>query len=149
MIDIGDQIPKFTLLDQFEQPFSSDSWIGKAPLIVYFYPKDFTPGCTLQACNFRDSMEEFKELGVEVVGVSADSTNSHKKFANRLQLNFRILSDPGNKVLRKFGVKSSLFGILPGRETFVFDKQGILVHRFRSLQATSHKKEVLNYLKNR
>lgn len=149
MIALGDKIPEFTLQDQFEKPFSSESLIGVAPLIVYFYPKDFTPGCTMQACNFRDSMEEFKELGVEVVGISSDSTNSHQKFSNRLQLNFRILSDPANKVLRKFGVKSNLFGILPGRETFVFDKEGILVHRFRSIQATSHKKEVLNYLKNR
>lgn len=143
---IGDELPEFTLIDQFGKPFSSGTFKGTSPLVIYFYPKDFTPGCTLQACNFRDSLEDFKTLGAEVIGVSSDSENSHSSFSKRFNLNFRILSDPNKNVQRLFGVKATLFGILPGRETFVFNREGKLVHQFRSLNAGSHKKEALKYL---
>jgi thioredoxin-dependent peroxiredoxin len=145
-MNIGDTLPNFTLKDQMGETFSSRAYKGMSPLVIFFYPKDFTPGCTLQACDFRDSLEDFKELGAEVIGISSDSQKIHHSFSQRFQLNFRILSDTDKKVQKLFDVKSSLFGILPGRETFVFNKEGVLIHQFRSFNAGSHKKEALKYL---
>jgi peroxiredoxin Q/BCP len=143
---IGDALPDFTLKDQSGQIFVSSSLKGISPLVIFFYPKDFTPGCTYQVCDFRDSLNDFKDLGAEVIGISTDSEQSHQSFSNKYRLNFRILSDADKKVQNLFNVKSSLFGILPGRETFVFNSEGVLIHRFRSHNAGSHKEEALKYL---
>lgn len=145
-MNIGDPLPKFSLKDQTGQLFSSEEYKGISPLVIFFYPKDFTPGCTLQACDFRDSLTDFKDLGAEVIGISADNEQSHRSFANKYRLNFRILSDTDKKVQKLFDVNSSLFGLFPGRETFVFNSEGKLVHQFRSLNAGNHKKEALKYL---
>lgn len=141
------KLPDFTLNDQEGNPFSVSEIKGKKAVVIYFYPKNFTPGCIKEACSFRDAYEDFKDLGAEVIGISADSDASHQKFAKRYRLPFTLLSDVSNKVRRKFGVKSSLFGILPGRETFVFNKEGILKFKFNSMGAEAHIQKSLRYLK--
>lgn len=142
----GDTLPDFTLNDQNGQPFSSARIKGKQPIVLYFYPKNFTPGCTKEACSFRDAYEDFKELGAEVIGISADSDVSHQKFTRKYNLPFILLADIDNSVRKMFGVKSNLFGLLPGRETFVFDKNAILVYKFESTGATKHIEKSLQYL---
>lgn len=142
----GDSLPDFTLNDQNGQSFSIAAIKGKQPVVVYFYPKNFTPGCTKEACSFRDAYEDFKDLGAEVIGISADSDTSHQKFAKKYNLPFILLADTENKVRKLFDVQSAMFGLLPGRETFVFDTNGILVYKFESMGATKHIEKSLRYL---
>lgn len=119
--------------------------IGK-PLVVYFYPKDETYGCTKEACSFRDQYEDFVSAGADVIGVSRDDAESHAKFREHHHLPFTLLSDPGGGVASKWGA-NSLFGI-PGRVTFVFDKQGVVRHRFDSmLRFGRHVDEALEIIK--
>lgn len=145
-MEVGDKIPAVTLRDKDGNDFDLQNLIGK-PAVIYFYPKNFTPGCTKEACNFRDSYQDFQDLGAEVVGISADSENSHTKFAGKLNLPFILLSDGSKKARKAFGVKSNLLGMLPGRETFVFDKEGKLLHNFNSMNAQRHMPEALAVLK--
>lgn len=145
-MEVGDKIPAVTLRDKDGNDFDLQNLIGK-PAVVYFYPKNFTPGCTKEACNFRDSYQDFQDLGAEVVGISADSEDSHTKFAGKLNLPFILLSDGSKKARKAFGVKSNLLGMLPGRETFVFDKEGKLLHNFNSMNAQRHMPEALAVLK--
>jgi thioredoxin-dependent peroxiredoxin len=142
----GDTLPDFTLNDQTGQPFSSARIKGKQPIVIYFYPKNFTPGCTKEACSFRDAYEDFKDLGAEVIGISADSDVSHQKFTKKYNLPFVLLADTDNTVRKMFDVKSNLFGLLPGRETFVFDENATLVYKFESMGATNHIEKSLKYL---
>ncbi len=142
----GDKIPAVTLKDKEGKEFELQKLVGK-PVVIYFYPKNFTPGCTKEACNFRDSYQDFQDLGAEVVGISADSEKSHIKFANKLNLPFILLSDENKKARKAFGVQSNLLGMLPGRETFVFDKEGKLLHNFNSMNAQRHMPEALAVLK--
>ncbi|MEO2064575.1 MAG: peroxiredoxin [Christiangramia sp.] len=145
-METGDHIPEIRLKDQRGEDFQLQQLIGK-PAVIYFYPKNFTPGCTKEACNFRDSYQDFQDLGAEVVGISSDSESSHQKFAGKLNLPFILLSDSDKKARKSFGVKSSLLGMLPGRETFVFDGEGKLLHRFNSMNAQRHMPEALAVLK--
>tara|TARA_Y100000815_G_scaffold275481_1_gene313984 strand:- start:51587 stop:52027 length:441 start_codon:yes stop_codon:yes gene_type:complete len=143
---LNDTLPKFTLTNQEGEEVSSVSWVGNSPVLIYFYPKDFTPGCTREACGFRDHYEDFSDKGIKVVGISSDSNTSHQKFAQKHQLPFTLLSDPDGKVRKLFHVKSTLLGILPGRETFLFDKEGKLTFKFRSISGDSHVKEALKHI---
>lgn len=145
-MEVGDKIPAVTLRDKDGNDFDLQNLIGK-PAVIYFYPKNFTPGCTKEACNFRDSYQDFQDLGAEVIGISADSEDSHTKFAGKLNLPFILLSDGSKKARKAFGVKSNLLGMLPGRETFVFDKEGKLLHNFNSMNAQRHMPEALAVLK--
>lgn len=137
-LSLGDQLPKFILKDQYGNEYNSESRERNHPLVVFFYPRDFTPGCTKEACSFRDHFEDFTDLGAEVVGISSDSIGSHNKFATRYNLPYTLLSDPKGKVRKQFGIRNALFNLLPGRETFVFDKEGKLVLRHRNALATDH-----------
>lgn len=148
MIKEGDTIPDFELKDQEGKAFHLASVKGEKILVIYFYPKNFTPGCTKEACSFRDNYSEFKELGAEVIGISSDSESSHSRFATKYDLPFTMLSDPDGKVRKQFGVKSELLGLIPGRETFIFDKQGKLVMRYNSMKAQSHITKALAAVKN-
>ena len=140
---IGDTIPDFTLLDQDLNSLKSIDLLG-FPCVIYFYPKDNTPGCTRQACSFRDQFAEFKDLGATLVGVSNDTPEQHRIFQKRHRLPYRLLSDPKGIVRKKFGVESNLMGLLPGRETFVFDSGGELIHKFNSqLKTEQHTHEAL------
>ncbi len=143
-IKIGDKLPSFILKNQYDETFNSDDFIGKTVMVVYFYPKDDTPGCTKEACSFRDSYEEFLEKGVKVIGISSDSVKSHKNFADKYNLPFTLLADTKKEVRKLFGVPSNVFGLIPGRVTYVVDKKGVIIYIYNSMtKAESHIKEAL------
>jgi thioredoxin-dependent peroxiredoxin len=144
---VGSTVPAFALKDQEGNLFRSRDHIGKVPVVIFFYPKDFTPGCTAEVCSFRDSYEDFTEAGALVVGISSDSEASHRKFAGKYQLPFVLLSDPRKEVRRKFRVDHRLMGLLPGRETFVIGKDGTVVMAFKSLQASGHVSRALEAIR--
>ena len=137
-LKVGDKIPNFNAKDTNGNDFDSQEIIGQKPLVIYFYPKDNTLGCTVQACSFRDQYEDFKDLGAEVIGISSDSIVSHQKFTQQYQLPFILLSDTDKKIRKLFGVPSGLFGILPGRVTYVVDKTGTVIMVFDSMMAKRH-----------
>ncbi|PZX92418.1 peroxiredoxin [Flavobacterium aquariorum] len=137
-LKVGDKIPNFRAKDTNGNDFDSQEIIGQKPLVIYFYPKDNTPGCTVQACSFRDQYEDFKDLGAEVIGISSDSVVSHQKFTQQYKLPFILLSDSDKKIRKLFGVPSGLFGILPGRVTYVADKAGTIIMVFDSMMAKRH-----------
>ena len=147
-VKVGDKAPDFTLPAGDGKNVSLSDFIGNNSVVVYFYPKDDTPGCTKESCAFRDSYEVFQEIGAEVIGISGDSPDSHQKFASKYQLPFILLSDTDNKVRKLFGVPATLF-ILPGRVTYVIDKEGIVRHIFDSqLDFNAHVEEALKTLKS-
>ena len=146
-LQTGDKIPEFSAKDNNGNDFESSSIVGKKPVVFYFYPKDNTPGCTAQACSFRDQYEDFKDLGAEVVGISSDSIASHEKFVQQYQLPFILLSDNDKKIRKLFGVKPDLLGLIPGRVTYVVDKNGIIQFVFDSINATNHIPKALETIK--
>ena len=122
-------------------------FLGKKNVVLYFYPKDETPGCIKEACSFRDSYEELTSLGAEVLGVSGQSVASHKSFSTHYGLPFLLLSDEDNKVRKLYGVPQSM-GIIPGRVTYLIDKHGVVRHIFISqVQAERHVEEAKRILK--
>ena len=146
-LKIGDKIPSFSAADSQGNVFESDSILGKKSVVFYFYPKDNTRVCTEQACSFRDQYEEFKDLGAEVIGISSDSTKSHQKFARQYQLPFTLLSDADKKLRRLFGVPNDLLGLIPGRVTYVADKEGIVQLVFNSMSGKIHIQKALQILR--
>lgn len=136
-VKVGDAAPNFTLPSQTGNMISLRDFIGKKNIVLYFYPKDNTPGCTTEACSFRDSYQVFKDAGAEVIGVSSDSAQSHQQFAAKNRLPFVLLSDEDGAVRKLYGVPATL-GLLPGRVTYIIDKQGIVRHVF-SAQFTPEK----------
>ncbi|NHF61364.1 peroxiredoxin [Flavobacteriaceae bacterium TP-CH-4] len=146
-LKIGSSVPEFSLKDQHGNTFHSKDFIGKKAMVIYFYPKDNTPGCTKEACQFRDSYEDFTDLGAEVVGISSDSEKSHRSFAKKYELPFVLLADPDKKVRRLFKVENSLL-VLPGRETYVVDKTGKIIMVFNSINASEHMRRALKALKS-
>lgn len=146
-ISVGSTIPSFELKDQYGKLFQLDSVLGKKNLVIYFYPKDDTPGCTAQACAFRDQFEVFKESDALIIGISAQSVESHLNFAKKNRLNFTLLSDEGNTIRKRFGVPANLFGLISGRVTYIVDKSGEVVFIFNSqMQAQKHIDEALRIL---
>lgn len=143
----GDRIPNFTATDVDGNEFNSSDYVGKKALVIYFYPKDDTKVCTDQACSFRDNYEVFKELGAEVIGVSSDSVASHQKFAKKYKLPFVLLSDSDKKLRKLFGVPNDLLGLLPGRVTYVADKNGIVQLVFNSMSGKIHIEKALEIVK--
>ena len=142
----GSRLPSFKLQDQHGQWLDAQDLKGQA-LVIYFYPKDDTPGCTKEACSFRDQFEAFSDKGACVIGISADDVASHKAFAEKYRLPFTLLSDPGNQVRKAFGVPADLFGLIPGRVTYIFNASGVCVKMFNSqLNAEKHITESLNAL---
>jgi peroxiredoxin Q/BCP len=146
-LKVGDKAPDFTLLSQTGESITLSDLIGKKNIVLYFYPKDKSKGCTRQACEFRDKYEVFTDLGAEVIGISSDDVKSHESFANEYSLPFILLSDPNNKVYKLYGIKST-FGVISGRVTYIIDKKGIIRHVFSSqFQFKKHIKESLEALK--
>jgi len=148
-LKVGDKAPDFALKDQNGETVTLGELKGKKNLVIYFYPKDETPGCTAEACSFRDQYEDFRDVNAEVIGISQDSVDSHKSFSTNRKLPFILLSDPSNTVRHLYGVPSSFLGLMPGRVTYVIDKHGIVKHVFNSqIQAKKHVSEALNILKS-
>jgi thioredoxin-dependent peroxiredoxin len=147
-VEVGSSVPQFTLPDQNDILFSVGSVIGKKNLVIYFYPKDDSPGCTQEACYFRDEFEVFNNSDAMIIGISGQSVASHKKFAEKYRLSFTLLSDAGNKVRKMFGVPVNFLGLLPGRVTYIVDKTGKVVYIFDSqTQARKHVDEAMRILK--
>lgn len=146
-LKIGDTAPVFSLTDQYGNSFHSKDFLGKKYLVIYFYPKDNTPGCIKEACQFRDSYEDFTDNGAIVIGISSDSEKSHRKFAAKYQLPFTLLADSEKKVRRMFKVANNML-LLPGRETFVVDLQGKITLAFNSISAMRHMKKALSTIKS-
>ena len=146
-LKVGDRVPLFTLKDQNGRDFDIAKLLGKQILVIYFYPKNYTSGCTREACGFRDSYEEFTTLGAQVIGISTDSDASHQKFAKSYGLPFILLADTQKKVRKLFGVPSLLMGLLPGRETYVIDKGGTVAMVFNSVNADRHIDKALKAIK--
>lgn len=146
-IGVGATAPDFTKTTQNGDTITLSQFRGNKTVVLYFYPKDETAGCTAEACTFRDSFEDFVEAGAVVIGVSQDSDESHQRFATHHRLPFLLVSD-ADKVLQKaYGVPKTM-GLLPGRVTYVIDRQGKVQHVFSSqLNATKHVREALDVVK--
>jgi peroxiredoxin Q/BCP len=130
-VNAGEKAPDISLPNQDGQIVSLSDYYKKNNIVLFFYPKDFSPGCTTQACHFRDNYEDFTDLGAEVIGISSDSVESHKKFLDEYLLPFQLLSDEGGRVRKGYGSTKG-FGHLPGRYTFIIDKEGVIRHIFTS-----------------
>jgi peroxiredoxin Q/BCP len=131
-IQAGDKAPDFTLPSQTGEPVRLSDRLGERNVILYFYPKDESSGCTAEACAFRDSYEVFADAGADVIGVSSDSVDKHAGFADHHNLPFTLLSDQGGAARKTYGVHAKL-GVLPGRVTYVIDRTGTVRHVFSSL----------------
>lgn len=148
-IQVGDKCPSFTLQDQHGNVVSTDSLIGEKILVIYFYPKDYSGGCTAEACAFRDSYEEFKDAGCEVIGISSDSVESHKGFAAKHRLTFTLLADTKKEARNLFGVPRAALGLIAGRVTYIVDLKGIVRDVHNSLVNTdSHISEAMKMIKS-
>jgi thioredoxin-dependent peroxiredoxin len=144
-IKVGSKVPMFSLKDQNGVVFDMVDHVGKRSMVIYFYPQDDTPGCTKEACAFRDAYKVFTDAGFELIGISSDDQASHKKFETKYNLPFTLLSDTENKVRRLFGAGEGMF---PGRVTYIIDKSGTVVHVYDSMaHAEEHVTEALKYVK--
>lgn len=144
-LKVGDKAPDFSLIDERGLPVSLKDFLGKKTVILYFYPKDFTTGCTTEACSFRDDYKAFEEKGAVVIGVSLDSVESHKKFSEKYHLPFSILSDSGKTVAKAYGVLG-IGGFLAKRVTFIINKEGTIAAIFPKVDVKRHSQEVLKAL---
>jgi len=146
-VKVDEPAPDFSLPNQSGELIRLQDFVGKKIVVLYFYPKDFSMGCTAEACAFRDSYEVFKDAGAEVIGVSSQSVKSHERFALANSLPFTLLSDEDGKVKKLYGAVS-VFGLMAGRVTFIIDKKGIVRHVFSSqLNPTKHVEEALRIIK--
>jgi len=146
-VKVGDKAPDFTLPSQMGDNVTLSEYLGKKNVVLYFYPKDETPGCIKDACTFRDNYEELTNLGAEVLGISGQSVESHKSFASHYGLPFILLADVDNKIRELYGVPSTM-GILPGRVTYIIDKKDLVRHIFVSqTNAQRHVEEAKNTLR--
>jgi peroxiredoxin Q/BCP len=141
----GDKAPDFTLKSDDGTSVKLSDFERKSIVILYFYPKDKTPGCTKEACNFRDNLENFKEMNAEVLGVSVDDAESHKSFKEKENLNFTLLADPDKEVTKKYGVLNAIG--MASRVTFVIDKDGIIRKIYEKVDVNENYKEILALLK--
>lgn len=151
MLNIGDKAPDFLAKDQDGKDFKLSDNFGKK-IVLYFYPKDDTPGCTKEACSFRDNFEELEKTGILVIGVSPDDSEAHKSFINNYKLPFTLLSDTNKDVLSlydAYGEKNMYGKISLGvlRKTFLINEDGIIVHIFKKPKTDIHAKEVLEKFK--
>lgn len=147
ILKAGEKAPEFELMDNEGNPHKLSDYLGQT-IVVYFYPRDNTPGCTKEACSFRDAYADFRKEGVEIIGISPDSEQSHSKFIEKFELPFTLLSDPDHQVCEAFGV----WGLkkMAGREyegvyrtTFVIGPDGVIKHVFENVKPADHSQEVL------
>jgi len=149
---IGNLAPAFTMFDQDGNKVSLKDFKGKSNVVLYFYPKAMTPGCTVQACGIRDTQKEWKKLKTVVLGVSPDPVDKLKRFEDKKELNFTLLSDEDKSVTKKYGcwgkkkfMGKEFMGVL--RTTFIIDKKGKLVHIMDKVKTKSHHDDVMDYIK--
>ena len=143
MIQEGQPAPSFTLKDAAGKPWSLDALRASGPVVLFFYPRDESPICTREVCAFRDAHQDFDQAGARVVGISSDGEASHEAFARKQRLNYLLLSDPGGKVRRAFGIPKTL-GVVDGRATFVIDRAGIVRMAYAAqLVAEGHTRKAL------
>lgn len=148
-LKVGDKTPSFQLKDQSGENFDVDQYIGNTAMVIYFYPKDDTPGCTKEACSFRDSYEAFTDKNIKVIGISSDDVESHKNFAAKYNLPFTLLADTESEVRDLFGVKNNAFGLIPGRVTYVIDQKGEIIFMYDSqFKAAKHIEESIKAIDN-
>lgn len=145
-LKVGDRAPEFNLPSSEGRSIGLKDFLNKKHVVLYFYPKDNTPGCTKEGCSFRDYYEEIKGLGAEVLGVSFDSVDSHKKFASKHGFPFPLLSDKEKDVAKAYGA-IGFGGLAPKRITYIIDKEGIIRHIYESRDAKSHVTEAIKILK--
>lgn len=141
-LKVGDRAPDFTLMDEKGHPRSLGDYLGKKTVVLYFYPRDFTSGCTVEAQRFRDDHALFEGKGAAVIGVSLDSKESHAKFSEKHALPFPLLSDSGKDVAKAYGVLG-VGGLATKRVTFVINKEGIITNIFTKVDVGSHSAECL------
>ena len=144
-LKVGDTAPDFSLLDERGLPVSLKDYLGKKVVVLYFYPKDFTSGCTAEASSFRDDYKPIQDKGAVVIGVSLDSVESHLKFSEKYMLPFTILSDHKKEVAKAYGVLG-VGGFLAKRVTFIINKDGKITHVFTKVDVKQHSEEVLKAL---
>jgi len=144
-LKVGDTAPDFSLSNEHGLPVSLKDYLGKKNVVLYFYPKDFTSGCTTEACSFRDSYKIYQEKNAVVIGVSLDSVESHMKFSEKYNLPFAILSDHSKEVAKAYGALGA-GGFFTKRVTFIIDKNGKITHIFPKVDVTRHSEAVLKAL---
>tara|TARA_Y100000389_G_scaffold187662_1_gene209329 strand:- start:8186 stop:8734 length:549 start_codon:yes stop_codon:yes gene_type:complete len=144
---VGDIAPKFELPDQNGKLHSLEDYQSQW-IVLYFYPKDDTPGCTTQACEFRDNIFEYRDLNAQILGVSLDDIASHKRFEEKYGLPFPILADVEGEISEAYGVKTNMFGVnIAKRQTFIISPKGVIAKHYKKVNVSSHSEEVLNDLK--
>ena len=148
-LKVGDFVPHFSGIDSNGNAFDTQDYFGKKWLVVYFYPKDDTPGCTTQACSFRDAYQDFTDLGAEVIGVSSDGVTSHVKFQSKFNLPFILLADTKKTIRRLFGVPNDLLGFVEGRATYVIGLDQKVHYIFDSISGNGHMERALAFLKKK
>jgi len=141
-LKVGDSAPDFSLLNENGLPVSLKDYLGKSIVVLYFYPKYFTSGCTTEACSFRDDYKIYQDKGAVVIGVSLDSVESHSKFSQEYKLPFLILSDNSKEVAKAYGVLG-VGGFLAKRVTFIINRDGKITHVFPKVDVKHHSEEVL------
>jgi peroxiredoxin Q/BCP len=145
--EIGEPAPDFELMDQYGEPHSLSDFAGKW-LVVFFYPKADTPGCTTQACNFRDNIYAIRGAGAEVVGISVDAVADQKAFSDKYKLPFAVLSDSEGETCTDYGVLREYGGMeIANRESFLIDPDGVLVKHYRQVDPETHTQDVIADLK--
>jgi peroxiredoxin Q/BCP len=145
---VGDRTPSFELQDQDGERVRFDDLRGKGPMVLFFYPKDETPVCTAEACSFRDAYAEFSGAGAIVLGISSDDVASHKRFADKHKLPYKLLADVGGKVRTQLGVPKGMLGLMDGRVTYILDKDGVVKHlHHAALQAQAHVDQAIAMVK--
>ena len=147
-LKVGDILPNFSLTDTTGESFDSEDYIGKQPLVIFFYPKNNAPVCTSEVCSFRDSFKEFEELNAKIVGISTDHALSHQAFSKKHNLPYTLLTDYKKRALKLFGVSKNIFG-QTSRVTYITNKEGIIIYIFKNhTDAHLHTEEALKALKN-
>ncbi|MEJ2543856.1 MAG: thioredoxin-dependent thiol peroxidase [Calditrichaceae bacterium] len=151
MLKVGQSVPQFSLPDQSGENHNINDYKGKW-VILYFYPKDLTPGCTTEACNFQDALPDFNSIDAVIFGISKDSVSKHKKFAEKYNLQFSLLSDENNDICEQFGVwqKKSMYGkeyMGIVRSTFLVNPEGKIAKVYPKVNVKEHHAEILNDLK--
>jgi peroxiredoxin Q/BCP len=147
-LQIGDKAPEFDKPTHDGEQISLVKLRGDKTVVLYFYPKDETPGCTAEACTFRDAYEDFVDAGAIVIGVSQDSLSNHEAFAAHHRLPFKLISDDDGKLRKAYQVPANMFGMIPGRVTYVIDRQGVIRHVFNSqIQPKRHVEEALKVVR--